>query len=98
METILINTENSKTNKSNKFFFEFTDMLNLKNPNKNIALANLRISYPWKTLNLHIAAVNLKYLLQRRMMNLIHLMYHILFQTLKIISNILDYIIKNIKL
>ena len=27
------------------FFYEFTDKLNLKNPNKNITLANLSIYY-----------------------------------------------------
>ena len=32
-----MNTWNSKTNKSNKFVYQFTDKLNLKNPNKNIA-------------------------------------------------------------
>ena len=45
-----MNTENSKTNKSNHFCYEFTDKLNLKNPNKNIALANLSIYYTWKNI------------------------------------------------
>ena len=40
-----MNTLNSKTNKSNIFVYQFTDKLNLKNPNKNIALANLSIYY-----------------------------------------------------
>ena len=31
-------TLNSKTNESNKFIYQFTDKLNLKNPNKNAAL------------------------------------------------------------
>ena len=39
---------NSKTNESNKFIYQFTDKLNLKNPNKNMALANLSIYYTWK--------------------------------------------------
>ena len=43
-----MNTANSKTNESNKFVYHFTDKLNLKNPNKNIALANLSIYYTWK--------------------------------------------------
>ena len=30
MEKILMNTKNSKTNESNKYFNEFTDKLNLK--------------------------------------------------------------------
>ena len=40
-----MNTGNSKTNESNKFSYYFTDKLNLKNPNKNIALINLSIYY-----------------------------------------------------
>ena len=47
METIFINTENSKTNKSNRFRYCFTDKLNLRN-NKTIALANLSIYFVWK--------------------------------------------------
>ena len=44
-----MNTANSKTKKhSNKFVYNFTGKLNLKNPNKNIALANLSIYYTWK--------------------------------------------------
>ena len=43
-----MNTANSKTKHSNKFVYNFTDKLNLKNPNKNIALANLSIYYTWK--------------------------------------------------
>ena len=49
MEAIFINTANSKTKHSNKFVYNFTDKLNLKNPNKNIALANLSIYYTWKS-------------------------------------------------
>ena len=48
METIFMNTSNSKANKSHRFVYQFTDKLNLKNPNKNIALANLSIYYTWK--------------------------------------------------
>ena len=29
-----MNTLNNKTNESNKFIYQFTDKLNLKNPNK----------------------------------------------------------------
>ena len=48
METVFMNTLNSKTDESNKFMYQFTDKLNLKNPNKNIA--NLSIYYTWKHL------------------------------------------------
>ena len=50
METLFISTKNSKTSESNKFVYHFTDKLNLKNPNKNMALANLNIYYMWKNI------------------------------------------------
>ena len=40
-----MNTANNKTKHSNKFVYNFTDKLNLKNRNINIALANLSIYY-----------------------------------------------------
>ena len=40
-----MNTENSKTNEPHRFKLYLTDKLNLKNPNKNMALANLSIYY-----------------------------------------------------
>ena len=45
METIFMNTENSKTNEPHRFRLDLTDQLNLKNPEKNISLANLIIYY-----------------------------------------------------
>ena len=51
METIFVNTDNSNTNESNKFIYQFTDKRNLKNPNsKNIGLVNLSIYYIWKNI------------------------------------------------
>ena len=50
METIFMNTLNSKTNESNRFIFQLNDKFNLKNPNKNMALANLSICYTWKNI------------------------------------------------
>ena len=83
-----MNTGNSKTNEPHKFRLTLADKLNLKDPNKNMALANLSIYYTWKTLNLHITTINFKLLLQLGMMNLIYLMDPILFQIFKIILNI----------
>ena len=48
METIFMNTENSKTNEAHRFKLDLTDKRNLKNPNKNMALANLSIYYTRK--------------------------------------------------
>ena len=46
-----MNTENSKTNESNKFIYQFTDQNNLKSSNnKNIVLVNLSIYYTWKNI------------------------------------------------
>ena len=45
-----MNILNSKTNESNKFIYQFTDKLNLKNPNKNMAVANLSIYYTRKNI------------------------------------------------
>ena len=50
METIFMNTENSKTNESHRFRLDLTDKLNLKNLKKNMALANLSIYYIWKNI------------------------------------------------
>ena len=50
METIFMNSENSKTNESNKFVYQFTDKINVKNSNKRIGLVNLSIYYTWKNI------------------------------------------------
>ena len=44
METIFTNTENSKSNEPHRFKLDLTDILNFKNPNKNMALANFLFS------------------------------------------------------
>ena len=48
METFFMNSKNSKTNEPYKFKYDLIDKLDLKNPNKNMALANLSISNTWK--------------------------------------------------
>ena len=50
METIFINSENSKIREPHTFKLDLTDKPNLKNPNKNIALVNLSIYYTWKNI------------------------------------------------
>ena len=45
-----MNTESSKTNERHRFKLDLTDKLNLKNANKNMALANLSIYYTWKNI------------------------------------------------
>ena len=48
METFFMNTKNSKTSEPNSFKYDLIDKLDLRNPNKNMALANLSIYYTWK--------------------------------------------------
>ena len=61
METIFMNTENSKTNEPHRFRLDLTDKLNLKNSNKNIALANLSIYYTWKNIKSEYSSNKFKY-------------------------------------
>ena len=50
METIFMNTENSKTSEPHKFKLDLTGKFNLKNLSRNMALANLSIYYTWKNI------------------------------------------------
>ena len=50
METIFMSTENSKMSEPHRFRRELTDKLNLKNPKKNVTLANLSIYYTGKNM------------------------------------------------
>ena len=45
-----MNTKNSKTSEPPKFKLGLTDKLNLKDPKKNLALADLSIYYTWKNI------------------------------------------------
>ena len=45
MDTIFMNTENSKTSEPYRFKLNLKDKINLKNPNQNMDLANLSIYY-----------------------------------------------------
>ena len=87
MKTIFLNTLNSRTNECNIFVYQFTDKLNLENPNKNIALANLSIYYIQKNIKSEYNSNNLKYVQQLGMMNLIYPMDLVLFLIFKIILN-----------
>ena len=48
MENFFMNTKNSKINEPHMFKYNLIDKLDLKNLNKNMALANLSIYYTWK--------------------------------------------------
>ena len=48
METFFLNSKNNKISEPNRFKYDLIDKLDLRNPNKNMALANLSIYYTWK--------------------------------------------------
>ena len=73
METFFMNSKNSKTNEPNRFKYDLIDKLDLKNPNKNMALANLSIYYTMKNVK-----STLKYQHQLGMKHLICLMDRII--------------------
>ena len=84
-----MDTANSKTKHSNKFIYNFTDKLNLKNPNKNIALANFSIYYTWKNVESDYNNNKFKISAPRGMIHLMCLMVLIQLLLFKIILNIL---------
>ena len=48
MDTIFINSENSKTSEHHVLVLKLTDKLDLRRGQKTVALSNLRIYYTWK--------------------------------------------------
>ena len=89
MDTIFMNSENSKTSEYHVLVFKLTNKLDLRRGQKTFALSNLSIYYTWKNIkSSHTIIINLKYLLQRGMKNLSYRMDHIQYQIFKIILNI----------
>ena len=50
MDTIFMNSENSRTSEYHVFVHKLTDKLDLRRDQKHIALSNLGINYTWKNL------------------------------------------------
>ena len=70
MDTIFMSSENSKTSKRHVLILNLIDKIDLRRGEKH---------------KNHVTIINLKYLLQHRMMNLNYQMDHILYQLFKII-------------
>ena len=90
-----MNTENSKTSEPHRFKLDVTDKRNLKNSNKNMALANLSVYYNWKNIKSGYNNNKFKIQHQHEMIPLIYLMVLILLKIFKIILNLS---LKNMKL
>ena len=50
MDTLFMNSENSKTSEPYVLIIKLTDKLNLRRCEKSIALSNLSIYYIWKNI------------------------------------------------
>ena len=50
MDTIFMNSKNSKKSDPHKILFNLSDKMNLKRSNKFVALSNLSIFYTWKNI------------------------------------------------
>ena len=88
METFFMNSKNSETTEPNRFKYDLIDKLDLKNPNKNMALGNLSIYYTWKNVKSTYNKISLKYQPLLGLKLLIYLMDRIIYQKYKIILNI----------
>ena len=69
-----MSSRNSKTNDPNRFKYDLIDKLDLRNPNKNMALANLSLYYIWKNV--------------KSTYNNNNLMDHVIYEKYKTILNI----------
>ena len=60
METIFMNTENSKTNEPHKFFLNLSQRLDIRSSYKHVALQNLSICYTLKNIRQQLKNNKLK--------------------------------------
>ena len=88
METIFMQSKNSKTSEAHRFRFNLTNKPNLKYAKNNVALANLSIYYTWKNINSECNKNEFKKSAPTWSENLIRQMDHIIFQRFKIASNL----------
>ena len=79
METIFMNSENSKTSDPHGLLLSLADKINLNSSDTYFALSNLGIYYTWKNIKNYTKITNLKYQLQHGMKSLNYLMDHILY-------------------
>ena len=89
MDTIFINSENSRTSEYHVLVFKLTDKLDLRRGQKSVALSNLSIYYTWKNIKkVHTIIINLKYLHQHGVKSLNYQMDHTQYLIYKITLNI----------
>ena len=67
MDTMFMNSKNSKISDPHRLLLNLTDKINLKRSDKYVALSNLSIYYISKNIKSYIKTINLKYQLQHGM-------------------------------
>ena len=88
MNTIFMNSKNSKTFDPRGLLLNLTDKINFKRSDKYVALSNLSIYYTWKNIKKSYKNNKFIYQLQHEMKNLNYMMDHILHQIFKIILSL----------
>ena len=79
-----MNSESSKASHPHRLVFNLNNIKDLGRGEKSVALSNFNIYYTLKNINSRIGTTNLKYQLQRGMIDQNYQMYHILYQIFKI--------------
>ena len=87
MDTIFMNSENSKTFDPHRLSVNLTDKANFKRNYKYVALSNLSIYYTLKNIKKSYKNNKFKIRLQQGMKSLNYLMDHILYQIFTITLN-----------
>ena len=64
MDTIFMNSENSKTSDPHRLFLNLTDKISWTRSDKYVALSNLSIYYTWKNIKKSYKINNLEYQLR----------------------------------
>ena len=88
MDTIFMDSENSRTSEYHVSMLKLTNKLDLRRGQKTVALSNLSIDYTWEIVKSSYNNNKFKILLQRGVKNLSYEMDHIQYQIFKIILNI----------
>ena len=88
MDTIFINSEDSKTSEPHRLLLNLADKINLKRSEKCVALSNLSTYYKWKNIKKLYKNSKSKTIGPALNENLIYLINQYLYQIFKIISNI----------
>ena len=88
MDTIFLNSGNSKTSDPHRLFVNLWNKTNLKRSDKYVALSNLSLYYTQKNIKKSYRNNKLKLSATRGMNSLNYTMDHNLYQIFKIILNI----------